>query len=455
MNKLCFISKTVVADTFFRGQWERNNVLVRDLQLSQAFVICLEMAVWSGHSRKVEIAESFLQTGLTMLRRNNKFKRIGYQDIMLQKDDVGERLQSTWHAWAHQESFKRLAFRMQRHDIDSSIALLTCPHLSYAEMTLPLPDSPDLWLAPTAEKWKEGYLRRCGFQQLPVLQYFNDPHTVSSRSDVVDAFVGNMSYLSCLWVMSWEIMQLSCLQVAVPGAWNTLLTTSRREEVLRLLERFRLSLDTNSPHVRETFMRLEVVGLHLHMSLEDIQNFAGMEGPEQSRAIWPTVLAWAKSEAGRRAVWHAGQITLAAKLLPKNTIYGPLAVILSHATMALWAYGLLAEPPDQLALGGGPLALSMMAGDHEDVWLDGQDGMALQRFVQYGRGRPCIRGLADPSSHADSDCRVYLSGTDGVIDTVTGIIRGNCSGAERPHLNEKLIQHLQGLQLSSRRAGTT
>jgi hypothetical protein len=34
--------------------WERDNTLVRDLELSQAFLIILEMGIWSGLPRKVE-----------------------------------------------------------------------------------------------------------------------------------------------------------------------------------------------------------------------------------------------------------------------------------------------------------------------------------------------------------------------------------------------------------------
>lgn len=42
-------------------QWEQNNSNTRNLQSLQAFVISLDIGLWSGFKRKMEIAESFGQ----------------------------------------------------------------------------------------------------------------------------------------------------------------------------------------------------------------------------------------------------------------------------------------------------------------------------------------------------------------------------------------------------------
>lgn len=48
---------------------EKDNTLVRDLQLIQGAIIGLKIGLWSGNSRKMELAESFMQPWATMVRR--------------------------------------------------------------------------------------------------------------------------------------------------------------------------------------------------------------------------------------------------------------------------------------------------------------------------------------------------------------------------------------------------
>ncbi|KAK4900453.1 hypothetical protein LTR28_001416, partial [Elasticomyces elasticus] len=55
--------------TYIPSRWEEDNSGTRDLQLLQAYGLNLEIGLWSGNSRKIELAESFLQPLVTMLRR--------------------------------------------------------------------------------------------------------------------------------------------------------------------------------------------------------------------------------------------------------------------------------------------------------------------------------------------------------------------------------------------------
>jgi hypothetical protein len=134
--------------------WERDNSLIRDLELSQAFLINLETGLWSGQSRKVEITESFLQSALTMFRRGGSFRKSNYPSPIVDVNDQNTPNDTTWRAWIEQESFKRTAFRLVQHDLNSSMYLMVNPLVSYAELSLPLPCSPSLWAAPSAQHWK-------------------------------------------------------------------------------------------------------------------------------------------------------------------------------------------------------------------------------------------------------------------------------------------------------------
>jgi len=49
---------------------EKDNSLSRDIQSIQASTLLLDISFWSGSSRKMEMAESFLQPWATMIRRS-------------------------------------------------------------------------------------------------------------------------------------------------------------------------------------------------------------------------------------------------------------------------------------------------------------------------------------------------------------------------------------------------
>ncbi|MBE3048206.1 hypothetical protein IMZ48_38020, partial [Candidatus Bathyarchaeota archaeon] len=254
-----------------------------------------------------------------MLRRGGKFRWANYPKIIVRDDEEGGGLEGTWRSWVNQESFKRLVFRLVRHDADSSAALLVNPLVSYAEVQLPLPAPEALWTAKSAEEWKAVFLASKE-QRLAVSDFIDEPEKLQTHRRLVDTLATGLAFLSCTWALAREVIQLSSLQCARPGRWNGHLLTSRREELLKLLGHFRIAMDPYAPCAQELTMRLELTLLHLHMPFEDIQLFAGMEGPEQAREAYPAISEWVRSEDGRRAIWHAGQILSLARGLPRTML---------------------------------------------------------------------------------------------------------------------------------------
>ncbi|KAF4980018.1 hypothetical protein FZEAL_3880 [Fusarium zealandicum] len=419
--------------------WEHDNTLVRDLQLSQAFLITLEIGLWSGHPRKVEIAESFFQPILTMLRRDGKFKRSAYPETK-NGDVQGVALRREWLGWVETESFRRLAFKMLSHDMHSSMALLVNPLISYAEVLLPLPGNPDLWNAASPEQWKFVSAAHDNSESLYVADLIDDPDLLSNHKGSTDAYIAAIAVLSCVWTMCWEYFQLSSLQRSRPRRWNALVTELRKDELLKLLGHLRLSLTSDFPTDPNTAMRLELIFLHLHMPFEDIQIFAGMEGPERARAVYPMIRDWVKSEAARHTIYHAAQIVQIAKSLPNGSIRGPAAIMLYHASLAFWVYGLLS---DQSSDATRAMSLS--------VFLDDAEGIALQRFKGLGQGHPCIRWRSDTPGQENEPVRVPLSQPDKVMEAVMSTVRANFAGVPVPHLTEKLAQLMKELQKSAKR----
>ncbi|KAB5550747.1 hypothetical protein GE09DRAFT_1000401 [Coniochaeta sp. 2T2.1] len=428
--------------------WERDNTLVRDLELLQSFLITLEMGIWSGRSRQVEIAESFLQPVLTMLRRDARLRRSGYPKTVICGDESSHELRGLWKTWVHHESFKRLTFRVLQHDTNTSMALLVNPLISYAEVQLLLPDSDDMWSASSVEHWKVAYLfAQNSPKAMTVADIMDNPEVLHCHGNVVDAVMMAQAFLSCSWSLAWEYIQLSNMQRTRPQRWNALLMTSRREELLKLLDHFRISMNTYIPLEEDVVMRLELILLHLHMPFEDLQLFAGMEGPDQARVVYPAILAWARSESARKSMWHAGQIIRAAKGLPRTTLQGPAAIMVYHASLALWVYGLLALDDVRTNSDAGNSLQHT-----QQVTLDGSESLAAQRFIQIGTGRPCIRGIQGCPTDAPH-AEMFLPEPDKVMGAVADILRANHGGPTRPHLVEKLIQLMKGLQSSAMRTG--
>ncbi|EWZ95469.1 hypothetical protein FOWG_05372 [Fusarium oxysporum f. sp. lycopersici MN25] len=418
--------------------WEQDNTLVRDLQLTQAFVITLEMGIWSGLPRKVEIAESFFNPVLTMMRRDGKFKRSVYsQRKTMQSPGLVSR--EDWLQWVEDESFKRLAFRMLSHDANTSTALLVSPSVSYAEVLLPFPEHADLWTAASPEQWNSLKASRQQSEPLFVADVIDDPDILNNHTDSVDSYVAILAVLSCTWTMCWEYLQLSSLQRSRPRRWNTLVTEMRKDELLKLLGHLKLSLSVDSSADPEIQMRLELALLHLQMPFEDIQIFAGMEGPERARAVYPTVRDWVKGEAARHTIFHAAQIMHIAKHSPRGSMRGPMAIILYHASLAFWVYGLLSDQS----------SLSRALG--QNVYLDEADSIALQRFKGFGQGQPCIRWRTEIQGEGEVVISVPLSQPDKVMEAVMGIVRSNFAGMPVPHLTEKLVQLMAELENSAKR----
>ncbi|KAH6844538.1 hypothetical protein B0I37DRAFT_398204 [Chaetomium sp. MPI-CAGE-AT-0009] len=372
--------------------WEADNTLVRNLELTQAFLINLEIALWSGHSRKVEITESFLQSPLTMVRRGGRFRKSSYPPVILDTNDPTASEETAWRTWIHQESFKRTAFRFVQHDLNSSMYLMVNPLISYAELSLPLPCAPSLWAAPSSHQWT------ALLTQHPPLTH-QPPRTGPTTSSPTGT---------------------------KPRRWNTFLLTSRREELLKLLEHFRLSLAAPAsppapqppPHqhqqtaAREVRMRLELILLHLHTPFEDVQIFAGIEGPEQARGAYAGVREWAATEAARRAICHAGQVLRFARGVGRGMLLGPGAVVMYQASLVLW------------------------------------DDLALQRFMHFGVGTPCLGGSLGAGDGRGGG-EASLGEPEGVLGVVIGILRDNYEGLPRPNLVERLLQLMEALQRSS------
>lgn len=419
--------------------WEGDNTEIRNLELAQGFMLQLEIGLWSGNSRKIEIAESFQQPLLTMLRRGGSLRRSSYPLINVQPDDDGPELEKKWAAWIEQESYKRLIFHLFQHDAQSSMALLVSPLFSYAEVSLPLPESRNLWMAANANEWKSLYLASTNniSGRIPsVVDCIHDLELLERFSQFIDEKASNTAFLHAAWGLVWEYRQLSSILHGESRQWDsTLVMTSRYRELMKLLQCFRME----SPGCSS--LLLELILMHLHMSLEDVQLLAGLEGQEEASRVYPSLCEWVKTTASYQAVWHAGQVLRAAKSLPFHHLRDFSAIAVYHASLAFWAYShALEKEPQPPSLTVTPTMQGSMQGQF--VWLDEGETTDVQRFIALKRGFPCLRGL-QPSSPP-----VPLKDASAVMDIVLGVLYQNHAEADRPMppLVENLIRMMEGLR---------
>lgn len=385
--------------------------------------------MWSGISRKMEIAESFLQPPITMLRRGGWFSRSVWKKIYPSPDDGGPSLEKKWKEWVHQESWLRLVYRFLKLDRQSSMALLKPPLISYAEMHLPLPHSDALWQAPSASAWKTTYLTTLGatakrptlFDCLEDFEYLNLFPTAST------------AYLYIIWGLIWEYRQLLALTSRKQFA-DSLLLSSRQQELTKMCDDYRLH--HVSSQVRE-LLTVEVMLMHLNAPLEEVQTFAGIAGIDEARYAYTSIRNWTSTAAARQAVWHASQVVKISETTSQGMLHTFYAMAVYHAALVLWAYGLLKRTADDASQDSSPEPQVIILGDTEE--------RDVKRFVKLNRGEPAIRDNTTQTVVHLRDAAQVLGMVSQLLLRNHGTVNGSCSP-----LVEGLVQLMEVLRSASK-----
>ncbi|KAL2678425.1 hypothetical protein Neosp_009171 [[Neocosmospora] mangrovei] len=414
--------------------FEQANSLTRALDALQAFVLDIEMGLWSGLKRKMEIAESQRQMPYTMLRRGGKFGRSNQSASPPLIDDVGDVLQKKWLAWIEQESSNRLVYHTFIMDTQVSIGMSTQPLLSFSEFKTPMPESRDLWLAPNAEAWKAQYLRKeRDEKRLSLLDYLRESAEID---DTYDISFCRLIILCGIWGMVWQGLQADA--VLGKPKHSDAASKLRHQEILQTLKCFILNMpeEETPSHDASSTLLYELVQMHLHMPFEDVELFAGKGDQNDARHALPLLLDWASSEEARKAIWHAGQVLRAAEQFAPARLRGFYTIALYQANLALWAYAVVSQVNDvdkEQSLQPTGTA----------VCLNGPDSPTIQRFIS--RGKPNMASIKPHSSQSD-DASISLMDQEAVVDNVVGILGANFAHCEAlPPLVENLQQLLGNL----------
>ncbi|KAK7899769.1 hypothetical protein LTR67_003514 [Exophiala xenobiotica] len=439
-------------------RFENDNRLTRNLRSLQAYAIQLRVSLWSGDRRKMELAESFAQPLITMIRRAGHFRRNRDAEIIPLAEDDNETIRRKWSKWVEAESFKRLALHMFLCDTETSISLLNQPLISYAELSLGLPSSPDLWMAKSAREWKDLYLSR----QIKIKDCYksvrhclHDTSIIFDSDHVIDVQMALAVVLSSIWALIWQCRKMrETIPLDEKGKTRNHSSTVNflHQEITQMVQHLTLNAAEWGGGMKPgaTLLR-ELSLMHLHVSLGDVQVLAGKEGEEEARAVFPLLSAWAESTESRRSIFHAGQVFRAAKQYLTGMLRDASAVAVYHASLAFWAYAifcneLVVSKADQ------EHAVSEQTSPHDGgrtpgyVRLDAADSTELQRFLVLGKGIPCI-GQWVPGHDSDYGDLVPLSDPVRVMATMTDFLHKKNAGDKpsRPALVMNLTKLMSSL----------
>jgi len=243
--------------------------------------------------------------------------------------------------------------------------------LSFSDMRSPMPNSEDLFLAQTAETWRELVATKYGGSNDEIFQHDVELKHPLSLSTFHNMFIQDNSFQFRQDVTAIHLRLLLCtIQTLVfqhsqtvrfvpdeeIGSQNlpnlptgTRYSVAREEELTYLLARWYLprrrvvlsDTDSQNLHTASTLV-FHLVAMELYICYEDVQLLAGKEGLCESRLLLPSFQQWASSPRAARALSHAGQLLRIVKSLGSEVVrpcWWPLAV--SRAALVLWSYGIV------------------------------------------------------------------------------------------------------------------
>lgn len=432
------VVRIAIAEVF-----ENDNSTTRELQCHQTSLLWLDIGVWSGFRRKTEIAISFLQPTVTMLSWSNALAGTRFGSIVPDPLDSDDVLQAKWKAWAEQEGLKRVVIHTFLHDSQVAFANLNNPLISPAQLLLPLPASRELWLAPNAHAWRNAYLKARLYtdsKSFALIDVLSEPGLLAEVDETINKPLCLLAAAHAAGHEVWQIRQ------------NIAQKRRRRDRELAQLNRQRdLYEDLNSmlaycelqqdPNLETTFM-IQFHMMSLHVTLDDVQLFAGKSGEGEARKVFPRIREWTQEAQSRTAIWHAGQVFRIARSLEKSRLRDFYAVALYHSALTLWVYGIITNTDRKSGL-QTPTPQSMQQREGKTapnagqtrVLIDGYDEKAAKAFTLFGQGAPGLQSL--------QSAFVPLSNSRGVMSTAEAVLKSSFPHGQ--HGLPPLIENLASL----------
>lgn len=373
------------------------------------------------------MAEGISMLGTTVLRRGRMLQGNTYLPPSDFLNLAGLSLHQKWLKWVEQESRKRLvcfAFTLDAHVSASRNINILFP---YSELETPLPTAKRLWEAESATKWQEILQHDLELRERQPLSLSamlrRRPCMSSEHKSSADMTCTALAFLAGVWALVQEYQQMSTVMPLVQS-FNDFVLNSRYSELNTTLEHFKNELADLDDIRPEVLIIQEFIGLHLDVAFYELSNYAGIGTEEEARRAVSYVQKWFESPQSRSAVWHAGQIFRATRLLSSSSLTDIYVIALYHAAMTLWVWGVLFRAQETSINATQRLAL------------DGDECPAVSRFLKASRMLPGLTG--------NSGQFLSLDNLPAAPDLANDIIMANWGMEPLPLTAEEVSRLMQG-----------
>jgi len=249
---------------------------------------------------------------------------------------------------------------------------------------------------------------------------------LSAFQDHIDTQMSALVLLHGLSALINEYHRLRFISSSNSKHWHALVTNSRQQELDQALQHFRLVC--SELHVKcrpEIILVCEVVSMLLHMSLEELQLFAGKEDKQEARRVYNSALEWITSPDSRRAIWHAGKTISAARQMSPGSLTGFLAIGVYYASLAFWSYGVVSKAQNARSIESAPPSQG------PTVFLDADEVPDISKFITLGCGSPALHSSNGP---------LYLADLGMTMQHVQSVLRPGGASERAPPLVQSLAQ---------------
>lgn len=381
-----------------------------------------------------------------MIRRSGAFgAQKNNTDAEPQPNDSGPLLKSKWKRWTEAESWKRLILQLFFHDNQASIGMQKPPLMYITEFKFQLPAARDLWLAQTAEAWRDLWWKHGSRpSHLPSFQeIMQDTDLLESLSNHVDLDLCVLAILQGYWGQIWALRQSCRFYTDSASAHRLALMTEYRELYSDIAE-FSQRIPTLTKEHKVPTLLSELFMILLHTDPDELQKFVGKYGEHEAKQASASFKAWSQTEDARKAIWHAGQVYRAARQLSFASLRGFNAIAVYYATLTLWIYGLMSssssqETTDSSRTESRPSETALSESQpSSSISLNEMKDLNSRMFIKSNKGIP---GVVIPGDGNGSEARfVPLSASDEIL-----ILAGDLYRSNFPDLGEPLPPLVENL----------
>ncbi|KAK5078925.1 hypothetical protein LTR64_002655 [Lithohypha guttulata] len=374
---------------------EKDVAQAREVLVLRSALLLICLAAWSGDKWHMDMAMGQRGLYLAMLAH------AGMLDVSESSIDVNEcKLdpEIAWGDWKEHEGRHRLAHSWVIVDQEISLFSDTTPQLSVVDLHVPMPDTDDLWHAPSSADWLVLFEKTHGSTYRSPASV-RDFFTKFVDGDLAGKELSPTQLRLLLHPLQAQVCQLRQFIACLPDggshaksrAVSKAATKARLEEIAALLQQWytisKQSFSGNQGTCWTTCANLimyHLISLNTITSFKDIEQFARREvmvGPTrygtwlQSRCI----------DQPEEALFHCGQILRLIRSMPKPVRPPWWAGAVYRAAMIAWATG--------MSRGGQPFVSETHNGDAAAQFAIDDltpEHDLISRFVKHQEGEPMI-----------------------------------------------------------------